>query len=48
MADQEEAPTLQLGPDGPQIRPMGIGTRFWGYGEEDEDLDRRAAFDVSP
>jgi aryl-alcohol dehydrogenase-like predicted oxidoreductase len=47
MTNQEETPTLQLGPDGPQIRPMGIGTRFWGYGDEDEDHDRRAAFDVA-
>jgi aryl-alcohol dehydrogenase-like predicted oxidoreductase len=47
MTNQEEAPTLQLGPDEPQIRPMGIGTRFWGYGDEDDDHDRRAAFDVA-
>jgi aryl-alcohol dehydrogenase-like predicted oxidoreductase len=47
MTNQEEVPTLQLGPDGPQIRPMGIGTRFWGYGDEEAALDRRAAFDAA-
>ena len=47
MTNPEEGPTLQLGPDGPQIRPMGIGTRFWGYGDEEADLNRRAAFDVA-
>ena len=47
MTNQEEVPTLQLGPDGPQIQPMGIGTRFWGYGDEEADLDRRAAFDTA-
>jgi aryl-alcohol dehydrogenase-like predicted oxidoreductase len=26
---------------------MGIGTRFWGYGDEGEDHDRRAAFDTA-
>jgi aryl-alcohol dehydrogenase-like predicted oxidoreductase len=26
---------------------MGIGTRFWGYGDEEEALGRRAAFDTA-
>jgi len=47
MTNQEEVPTLQLGADGPQIRPMGIGTRFWGYSDEEADVDRRAAFDTA-
>jgi aryl-alcohol dehydrogenase-like predicted oxidoreductase len=46
MTHREYTTTIQLGPDGPQVRPLGIGTRTWGY-REDSETDRQAAFDTA-
>lgn len=47
MTFQEHTPTIQLGQDGPEIQPLGIGTRTWGYGEDAADSNRRDAFTAS-
>lgn len=47
MTNQEQVSSLQLGSDGPHIRPLGIGTRTWGYGDNEVDSDRKAAFETA-
>jgi aryl-alcohol dehydrogenase-like predicted oxidoreductase len=54
MPDQPTTNTLQLGPGGPAISPLGIGTwawgdrMVWGYGSGDySDSDLREAFRIS-
>lgn len=47
MTNQEHVPNLQLGPDGPQVQPLGIGTRTWGYGDNAAASDRREAFETA-
>jgi len=53
MSDQESNSSFRLGPDGPQIGTLGIGTRawgarrIWGYGESYADADLRAAFEIA-
>ena len=47
MKSQEQVPTLQLGLDGPQVQPLGIGTRTWGYGDDAAASDRREAFETA-
>ena len=47
MTVHEQMATIQLGPDGPEIQPLGIGTRTWGYGDEKAISDRQAAFETT-
>jgi aryl-alcohol dehydrogenase-like predicted oxidoreductase len=53
MGDKETVGSFGLGPDGPYIGTLGVGTmawgaRFlWGYGREYTDLDLRAAFELT-
>ena len=47
MTNQKQVPNLQLGPDGPQVPPLGIGTRTWGYGDDAAASDRREAFETA-
>jgi len=47
MRNQEQVPNLQLGPDEPQVQPLGIGTRTWGYGDDAAASDRRKAFETA-
>jgi aryl-alcohol dehydrogenase-like predicted oxidoreductase len=47
VTEREQFSTIQLGPGGPKVRPLGIGTRTWGFGEDEATADRRDAFDVS-
>ena len=45
--------TLAIGPGGPEVAPLGVGTwawgerRFWSYGKDYGEDDLRAAFDAS-
>jgi aryl-alcohol dehydrogenase-like predicted oxidoreductase len=53
MDDQKAIGPFRLGPDGPHIGTLGIGTMawgarlLWGYGREYTDLDLRAAFEIT-
>jgi aryl-alcohol dehydrogenase-like predicted oxidoreductase len=47
MKNQEQVPNLQLGPDEPQVQPLGIGTRTWCYGDDAAVSDRRKAFETA-
>ena len=47
MTNQEQVRNLQLGPNGPQVPPLGIGTRTWGYGDDAAASDRREAFETA-
>lgn len=53
MGDQKTANSFRLGPNGPQIGTLGIGTRawgarrIWGYGGEYSDTDLQAAFEIA-
>jgi aryl-alcohol dehydrogenase-like predicted oxidoreductase len=45
MMNQEQVSNLQLGSDGPYVKPLGIGTRTWGYGDDKAYSDRQAVFE---
>jgi len=53
MSNQNPADSFRLGPNGPQISALGIGTiawgarMLWGYGRDYTDADLREAFDIS-
>lgn len=47
MTDHDKVMTIRLGTDGPEVQPLGIGTRTWGYGGDAESANRRAAFDTA-
>jgi aryl-alcohol dehydrogenase-like predicted oxidoreductase len=53
MSSHDAANSNRLGPDGPEIGTLGIGTiawgarLLWGYGRDYTDLDLRVAFEIA-
>lgn len=53
MSNRQPTNPFRLGPGGPQIGTLGIGTRawgarrIWGYGDDYTDMDLRAAFETA-
>lgn len=53
MINEETLPAFRLGPDGPEVGSMGIGTWawgdrwVWGYGGGYTDADLRTTFEIS-